>query len=106
MTDAGDLRWRVVVEAPLGTPDDQGGEVRTYASVATVWAAIVPIKSVADVEADAEGATLRSRIIVRAPLDLSLRHRLRQGGRSYRIIAFRESADRRLILIDAEQRID
>lgn len=106
MTDAGDLRWRVVVEAPLGAPDDQGGEVRTYASVAIVWAAIVPFSSSTDVEADAEGTTLRSRIIVRAPLDLSLRHRLRQGGRNYRITAFRESADKRLILIDAEQRVD
>lgn len=105
MTDAGDLRWRVVVETPLGAPDDQGGEVRTYVSVATVWAAILPFSSSTTVEADAEGATLRFRIIVRAPLDLSLRHRLRQGGRSYRITAFRESADRRLILIDAEQRI-
>ncbi|MFZ5733483.1 MAG: phage head closure protein [Pseudomonadota bacterium] len=106
MTDAGDLRWRVVVEAPLGTPDDQGGEVRTYVSVATVWAAIVPLKSTTDVEADADGVTLRFRIIVRAPLDLTLRHRLRQGERSYRIASFHESADRRLILIDAEQRID
>lgn len=105
MTDAGDLRWRVVVEAPLVTPDDQGGEVRTYVSVATVWAAILPFSSSTTVEADAEGATLRFRIIVRAPLDLSLRHRLRQGGLSYRITSFRESADRRLILIDAEQRI-
>lgn len=107
MTDAGDLRWRVVVEAPLGTPDDQGGEMRTFVSIATVWASILPLKNAGErVEADSDGTTQRYRIIVRAPLDLSLRHRLSEGGRVYRITGFRENADRRLIAIDAERRID
>lgn len=106
MTDAGDLRWRVAVEAPLGEPDDQGGEVRTYVIVATVWGSIVPLRSGADVDADAAGATQRCRIVVRAPLELSLRHRLSEGGRTYRIAGFRESEDRRFIEIDAERRID
>ncbi len=105
MTEASDLRWRVAIEAPLGEPDDQGGEVRTYVSLATVWAAIVPVRGFADVEADAAGATQRCRIVVRAPLELSLRHRLSEGGRIYRIAGFRESSDRRFIEIDAERRI-
>ncbi len=106
MTDSGDLRWRVAVEAPLGEPDDQGGEIRTYVNVATVWASIVPLKGSGDVEADAAGATQRFRITARAPLDLTLRHRLREGERVYRIAGFRESADRAFLVIDAERRID
>lgn len=106
MTAAGDLRHRVTIEAPLGAPDDQGGEVRVYANVGTAWAAITPLAGARDVDADADGANLRFRIVVRAPLTLSLRHRLREGARLYRIVAFRDSDDRGFILIDAEQRID
>jgi len=107
VTGAGELRWRVAVEAPLGEPDDQGGEVRTYASVATVRAAIIPLAAEAErIEADASGAVQRFRILVRAPLELTLRHRLSEGGRIYRIAGFRESADRRFIEIAAERRID
>ncbi|QGM96322.1 phage head closure protein [Methylocystis parvus] len=36
----GDLRQRVTIEAPVDAPDDIGGFVRTYATLAQVWALV------------------------------------------------------------------
>lgn len=41
---AGRLRHRLVVEQPSVTQDDAGSEVAGFATVATVWAGIEPLK--------------------------------------------------------------
>jgi hypothetical protein len=43
---------------------------------------------------------------MRARSGMTTRHRFRDGARIYRIIAVRESADRRFVAIDAEVRAD
>jgi head-tail adaptor len=49
---------------------------------------------------------LRRRIVIRARSGIGTRHRLHDGARVYRIVAVRESADRRFLEIDAEERED
>jgi hypothetical protein len=41
-----------------------------------------------------------------ARADVTTRHRFQDGARIYRVIAVRESADRRFLEIDAEERED
>ena len=50
------------------------------------------------------GAAVAHRIVIRAGADVTTRHRFRDGARIYRIVAVRDSADRRFLEIDAEER--
>ncbi|MGD9768830.1 MAG: phage head closure protein [Pseudolabrys sp.] len=95
MINPGDLDRRLVIEAPVETADDAGGVVRSYADAATMWASVQPETMRADVEADAAGAALGYRILMRAGRDLTTRHRLRDGVQRYRILAVREGRERR-----------
>ena len=106
MTAPGDLNRRLVLEAPVENPDGAGGVTRLYDVVTTLWAQVVPLSSHADVVADAAGAVVRYRIVVRAGPDITTRHRFQDGARIYQIVATRPSADRRFLAIDAEERED
>jgi head-tail adaptor len=109
MIDPGRLKTRLLIEAPVETDDGQGGVTRSFAQVATVWAAVTPVVARATgsaVEADAEGATARYRIILRSNFALTLQHRLVDGARTYRIAAIRDLDDRRFIALDAEVRAE
>jgi SPP1 family predicted phage head-tail adaptor len=109
MIDPGRLKTRLSIEAPVETGDGQGGVVRGTTTLATVWAAVTPLAARAGaggVEADAEGATTKYRIILRSNFSLTLQHRLVDGARIYRIAAIRDRDDRRFIEIDAELRVE
>jgi SPP1 family predicted phage head-tail adaptor len=100
---AGRLKTRLVLQAPGETADGQGGVVRDYTPVATVWAAVTPLAARDSVEADAPGMTQRVRIVLRDEFDLTPGHRLIDGPRVYRITALNRRE--RFIEIDAECRI-
>ena len=106
MTDIGDLNRRLVLEAPVETDDGAGGVTHSYQTVTTLWAQVVPLAARADIAAGSLGASLRTRIVIRARDDVSTRHRLQDGEHVYRVIAARLSADRRFLEIDAEERED
>jgi SPP1 family predicted phage head-tail adaptor len=104
--DIGALKRRLVLETPVETGDGAGGVVRTYEAGDTLWAQVTPVSARSDVAADSLGAALRFRIVIRARGGISTRYRFREGARVYRIVAVRESADRRFLEIDAEARED
>jgi SPP1 family predicted phage head-tail adaptor len=106
MIDPGKLNRRLTLEAPAETPDGAGGVTRIYAAVATLWAAVEPAAARGDVVADAAGATVTHRILIRHSPDITTRHRLRDGARIYRIVALRELHGRRFLDISAEERRD
>jgi SPP1 family predicted phage head-tail adaptor len=106
MIDPGRLKTRLLIEAPTDADDGQGGVVRSFSALATVWAAVLPAGMHHQQEADADGAAVRLRVILRHGVALTTRHRLVDGGRIYRINALREIDDRRFIEIDAAWRID
>jgi SPP1 family predicted phage head-tail adaptor len=107
MIDPGALRHRLVLEEPVETPDGAGGVTRSYATVTTLWAAVAPVRARGDVVAEALGATVTHRIIVRSGPDVTTRHRLREGTRIFRILALRDQdGSGRLLEIDAEERVD
>ena len=107
MIDPGALRHRLVLEQPLESPDGAGGVTRGYATVTTLWAAVMPVSARGDVVADGVGATVTHRIIVRSGPDVTTRHRLREGARIFRILALRDQdGSGRFVEIEAEERVD
>lgn len=104
-SDPGALNRRLVLEAPTESADGSGGVTRSYAEVATLWASVEPVAARADVEAAAQGAGVTHRIRIRRNADVTLRHRFRDGERTYRFVALREHA-KRFLDIDAELRVE
>jgi SPP1 family predicted phage head-tail adaptor len=102
----GELNRRLTLEAPLETPDGAGGVTRTYAAIATLWAQVTPVSARAEMSADRIAARVTHRIVIRAPRAVDTLSRFREGGRVFRIVAWRESADRRFVEIEAEERKD
>ena len=102
--DPGALNRRLTLEAPVEIADGAGGVTRSYAAVATLWAAVEPIAARHDVVAAAAGATVTHRIVIRYASDITTRHRLRDGAQLYRIVTLRETVRRRFLEIRAEQR--
>jgi head-tail adaptor len=109
MIDPGQLKTRLQVQAPVETDDGQGGVARSYTTLTTAWAEVTPFSSRgggASVEAGAEGAAVKYRILLRSNFVLTLQHRLVDGARIYRITAIRDAGDRRFIAVDAELRVE
>ena len=106
MTAPGDLNRRLLLEAPVETGDGAGGVTRLYDVVTMLWAQVLPLSAAATIAADNPGGTVRYRIVLRARPDITTRHRFQDGVRIYRILALRQSADRRFLEIEAEERED
>jgi SPP1 family predicted phage head-tail adaptor len=106
MTGIGELKHRLVLEAPVETDDGVGGVTREFVAVRTLWAAVMPVATRGDVIADGEGATVSYRIVLRAGPDVTTRHRLREGDRVYGIVSLRDQGDGRFLEITAEERRD
>jgi SPP1 family predicted phage head-tail adaptor len=106
MTAAGDLNRRLVLEAPAESDDGAGGVMRLYDVVTTLWAQVIPLAARGEVAVDSLGASARFRIVVRMRAGITTQHRFQDGTRIYRIVAMRESADRRFLEIDTEVRED
>jgi SPP1 family predicted phage head-tail adaptor len=106
MTAPGDLNRRLVLEAPAESDDGAGGVTRLYDVVTTLWAQVVPLAARLDAAAGSLGAVARYRIVIRMRSGITTQHRLQDGTRLYRVIATRDSADRRFLEIDAEVRED
>lgn len=106
MIDPGALKTRLTIEAPVEVADGQGGVARGYATFAKVWAQVTALGARHDVTADADGAAVRYRIVVRCGYVLTLQHRLVDGARVYRILSFHERDNGRLMEIEAELRVE
>ena len=106
MTVAGDLKYRLTLEAPVETADGAGGVNRSFASVATVWASLEPVADRADTTAAGLGAVVTHRIVIRSGPEVTTRHRFRIGARIFRVVAVRQQDDGRFLAIHAEERTD
>lgn len=106
MSFAGEMRHRLLIEEPVEIPDSEGGVVRSFAPLTSIWARIEPLRGRNGVDSDALRSRVTHRITIRGGMQLSLRHRLSEGGRYFIIQSFHAHEDGRLIDIDAEERID
>ena len=107
MSNPGLLRHRLVLEAPVESADGAGGVVRSYSTVATLWAEVTPVSAARAIEAERLGARITHRIGIRYSTDITTRHRFRDGSAVYRIVSLRNrDGGNRFVDIAAEQRID
>jgi SPP1 family predicted phage head-tail adaptor len=106
MTAAGELKYRLVLEAPVETPDGQGGVALSYATAATVWASLQPAADRPDTAAGGRGAVVTHHIIIRAGPELTTRHRFRLDTRIFRVVAVREQDAGRFLFVHAEEKTD
>lgn len=105
MSNPGLLQHRLTLEAPVETPDGAGGVIRTYESVATLWATLQPLSARESMEAAQRGMTVTHRIVLRFSADITSRHRFRDGSRIFRIVSLRDRDGRKRFLdIAAEER--
>jgi SPP1 family predicted phage head-tail adaptor len=105
MSNPGKLRHRLVLEAPVEVDDGAGGVVRSYENLATIWAAITPLAFGEQIAAEAHGARLTHRIIIRTGFDVTTQHRFMLGSRVFRIVAVRDPDESgRFREISAEER--
>ncbi len=107
MNDPGELDHRLVLEQPVETADGAGGVTRSFAAVATLWAAVLPVTARGNVAAANLGASVTHRIVIRSGPDVTTRHRFREGTRIFRIVALRDQdGSGRFVEIAAEERVD
>lgn len=106
IVDPGALRHRMVLEAPVETPDGAGGVARSYEMVAALWAKVMPAIMRGDVVAAGTGATVTHLIVIRSRAGITTHHRLRDGARIFRVLSFRDADGQgRFIEISAQERI-
>lgn len=86
---AGTLRHRVTIQETTETRDGAGGVINTWSTVATVWAAVEPLRGREFIEARATQAQVDTRIRIRYQASLSLTPKMRVtwGSRVYDIQA-------------------
>lgn len=92
---AGQLRHRVTLQTVTETRDAVGGLVESWATTATLWAAVEPLRGREFFQARAEQAGVDTRIRTRYYGGIVPKQRLRWGSHTYDIEAVIEPDSRR-----------
>lgn len=104
MSDAGFLRHRLVIEAPVETPDGAGGVTRAHVDVATVWGRVLPQRPTERVDEDRLGGILTHKVVIRFRADVLPGWSVRKGERRLRILSLRETGfDERFLELSCEE---
>lgn len=100
----GKLRHRVILQAPNETADGAGGWTLTWTDVATVWAAIEPLKGAERLKAQRLEASVTHKVTIRHRDGVTAKQRLKFGTRFFNIRAVinRGERDRFLELLAEE----
>lgn len=77
MASIGAMRERVTIQEKTTTADGQGGRATSWGTLATVWAAVVPLTMGEKLQAAAIGSTLAYRVSCRYRADVTPSMRLR-----------------------------
>ena len=66
----GGLRMRLLLQAPVDTPDDTGAFARSWTNVATLWGNVVPVSADQHFTADAIEVAISHRVTIRFRSDV------------------------------------
>ena len=80
---AGELRHRVEIQSKSVTRNDLGEEVITWNTVATVWAAVVPVFGSEAVDNSAREATATHQVRIRRRTDVTPVMRVVYGAKEF-----------------------
>lgn len=100
----GELRTRVMLEAPDDSVDDAGALVRLWRPIASIWAKVSPRRGAEVFVAGAQESVLTSEVVVRWRPDIACPMRLRIGARALLIrAAFDPDGSRRFLVCVCEE---
>jgi SPP1 family predicted phage head-tail adaptor len=85
MIQAGQLRHRVTIKSKTVTQNGFGEEVITWATVATVWAAVEPLSGRELVSQQRTESLMTHRIRIRRRTDLDPTMRVHEGAHVYQV---------------------
>ena len=85
MTNAGWLRHRITIQDKSVARNAYGEEVITWTEVATVWAAVWPIRGREYMEAQQQQADVTHRVMIRYRTDVVPTMRITWGSRTFMI---------------------
>ena len=85
--NAGQLRHRVTIQQLTRVEDEGGGYAEVWADVATVWAAIKPMRGNERYEAQQVQSTLTHKVTIRYRAGIKPQMRLLYGNRVFNIEA-------------------
>jgi SPP1 family predicted phage head-tail adaptor len=97
--DAGRLTAKLLLQAPIDTSDGQGGVMRTWSDVSSLWAAIRPLTVSRDEVASAERVTALFDIWLYMRSDIVVGMRLIQQARIFTVLSSRSSDESHRFLI-------
>ncbi len=100
----GQMRRRVIVEAPQRISDGAGGFMETWAEVAAVWARVSARSGAERVRADRLASVVSHNITIRWRGDVLPTMRIKLGQRVFSIIATLEDERRRILICECEER--
>lgn len=83
---AGRLRHRITIQQPTTSTNAQGGKVKTWTDVATVWAGIEPVSASESEENFQLEHEVSVRIIIRYRSDITSDMRIKFENRYYKIL--------------------
>ena len=100
----GQLDQRITLEQESRVPDDQGGAVSTWATLATVWAEVRPLSGRERAELASVQAPATYRFRIRRRADVTDTMRIGWNGGTYNIRFIADAGGRELYMtIDAER---
>jgi len=82
---AGRLRHRITIQQPASTVGVLGEKIKSWADVATVWAAIEPVRGREFFEAHQRESEATTIITIRYKSGLNVRMRINFGSKYYKI---------------------
>jgi len=83
---AGRLRHRITIQQPTTSTNAQGGKIKTWVDVATVWAGIEPISASESDQNHQLEPEVSVRIVMRYRSGITSDMRIKFGSRYYKII--------------------
>lgn len=91
---AGKLRHRVTIQQKTTTQDPEGMTTETWTNVATVWAAVEPLKGREYFQAQAVNAEVTTRVRIRYRAGIIPTMRVLFGARKFDILAVIDQEER------------
>ena len=102
--EPGWIAHRIVIEQPTAMADGSGGAIVAFAPLATVWAAVEPVRAAATTDGDRLGAAITHRVTIRWRDDIAAGMRIRHRGRRLAIETVADPDERRrFLLIEAKE---
>ena len=100
----GRLRHRIVIESQSLSTDSQGGSSRAWATRATVWSSITPLRSEERFYNEQLKLQTTHHILIRFRSDVDSTDRIKYGSRYFEIVSLKniDEAGRLLIIVAKE----